>query len=117
MSPVPLLLEANGKAVAKFGEGRAWQCGPGLAQQPWPSLAGLCPFLSCKPNGEAHLPSPSTSAHSESGLESWGFVCLSLLLGPKNRKWEIHLCSDEKYYCTQNEMFRFGVERLFSKLN
>lgn len=80
MSPVSLLLEANVKA--EFGDGESMV----LGQQPWPSLIGLYHFASCKPNSEASLPSLSTSAHSKSGLESWGLVCLNLLLGPKNGK-------------------------------
>lgn len=54
-----------------------------MAGQPWLSLEGLCPFPSCKPNGEASLPSLSTTAYSKSDLEPWGFVCLSLPLDLK----------------------------------
>lgn len=54
-----------------------------MAMQPWLSLEGLCPFPSCKPNGEASLPSQSTPAQRKSDLEPWGSVCLSLPLDLK----------------------------------
>lgn len=59
------------------------------------------------------MPSLITSAHTKSALESWRHVCLSLLLGPKNGKWEIHLHPDEKYSYSLTETFRLGAEHFF----
>lgn len=46
-------------------------------------------------------------------------MCLSLLLGSKNGKWEIHLHSDEKYSFSLTKTFRLEVQLFFSlvKLN
>lgn len=43
-------------------------------------------------------------------------MCLSLLLGPKNGKWEIYLHSDEKYSFSLTKAFRLEVQLFFFPL-